>query len=173
MADSGSIRTIPNNYTCYKRLDTDRKEIRLLRVVPGDNDEDLVVELYRTQLSNCPSYQALSYCWGSLEATKPITLVIRNSKFIDSSEKDVQFLDDEETSDTDGAVLKSFKVTTNLHAALISFRRSHTTCFIWVDSLCICQGDLVERSSQVALMKDIYSQASLTVVWLGNDAKEM
>ena len=173
MADSSSIRTIPNNYTRYERLDTNRKEIRLLRVIPGDDDEDLVVELYRTHLSNCPSYQALSYCWGSLEATKPITLVIRNSKFIDSSKKDVQFLDDEETSNTDGAVLKGFKVTTNLHAALISFRRSHTTRFIWVDSLCICQGDLVERSSQVALMKDIYSQARLTVVWLGNDVKEM
>ncbi|KAI4098359.1 MAG: hypothetical protein L6R37_006522 [Teloschistes peruensis] len=39
----------------------------------------------------------------------------------------------------------------------------------WIDSLCINQQDFIERNEQVALMADIYSKASLVLVWLGPD----
>lgn len=38
---------------------------------------------------------------------------------------------------------------------------------IWIDAICIDQGDPNERAQQVRLMKDIFSRASLTLVWLG------
>ncbi|KAH7126549.1 HET domain-containing protein [Dactylonectria estremocensis] len=38
---------------------------------------------------------------------------------------------------------------------------------IWIDNLCIHQQDTPERSSQVVLMKDIYSRSIRTLVWLG------
>jgi len=43
-------------------------------------------------------------------------------------------------------------------------------CYIifWIDSLCINQTDPAERSKQVARMKDIYSQAQSTLIWLGD-----
>ncbi|KAL8818725.1 MAG: hypothetical protein Q9223_002697 [Gallowayella weberi] len=39
----------------------------------------------------------------------------------------------------------------------------------WVDSLCINQQDILERNQQVAVMADIYSKATLVLVWLGPD----
>ncbi|KAG9204366.1 Non-essential glycogen phosphorylase [Epicoccum nigrum] len=41
---------------------------------------------------------------------------------------------------------------------------------LWVDSLCIDQPNVTERTSQVRMMKTIYSQAALVVVWLGEAA---
>jgi hypothetical protein len=40
---------------------------------------------------------------------------------------------------------------------------------VWVDALCINQQDEVERAKQILRMKDIYSTARDTVVWLGPD----
>ncbi|KAI4249125.1 MAG: hypothetical protein L6R42_009060 [Xanthoria sp. 1 TBL-2021] len=42
----------------------------------------------------------------------------------------------------------------------------------WLDSLCINQQDVTERNEQVAMMGDIYSKASLVLVWLGPDPHE-
>lgn len=39
---------------------------------------------------------------------------------------------------------------------------------MWID-VCVNQEDLEERSQQVRLMKDIYSQTWQVVVWLGED----
>lgn len=40
---------------------------------------------------------------------------------------------------------------------------------LWIGSLCINQQDVNERNEQVAIMADIYSKASLVMVWLGPD----
>jgi hypothetical protein len=39
---------------------------------------------------------------------------------------------------------------------------------IWVDSVCINQKDPAERSSQVAMMRDIYESSEEVVIWLGD-----
>jgi hypothetical protein len=38
---------------------------------------------------------------------------------------------------------------------------------VWIDSICINQEDITERSSQVRLMSQIYSCAVRTLIWLG------
>ena len=43
------------------------------------------------------------------------------------------------------------------------------TRLLWIDAACINQDDIDERSQQVRLMRDIYSQAARTIVWLGSD----
>jgi hypothetical protein len=40
--------------------------------------------------------------------------------------------------------------------------------FCWIDQLCINQEDLQERSEQVQFMREIYTKAIRTLVWLGN-----
>ncbi|KAJ4374357.1 hypothetical protein N0V83_003098 [Neocucurbitaria cava] len=40
--------------------------------------------------------------------------------------------------------------------------------WLWIDAICIDQSNLEERASQVAMMKDIYSNASGVVIWLGD-----
>ena len=46
-------------------------------------------------------------------------------------------------------------------------RLSPEVGFIWIDALCINQDSIPERNAQVALMRDIYTQASRVVIWLG------
>jgi hypothetical protein len=158
MSDPNPIRTIPNDYTRYTALSSDSKEIRLLRIFPTASPEaPLVVSLVRTKLARVPPYTALSYCWGSLGETQTITLIFQDSIEIDSTWDDHrihQLNDDIERGDGGCLdIINDFKVTTNLHAALLSFRSRDITGLIWADMLCINQGDDHERSSQVSFMK--------------------
>jgi hypothetical protein len=41
--------------------------------------------------------------------------------------------------------------------------------YFWIDQICINQSDESERSSQVKLMRDIYSKAIRTLIWIGDD----
>jgi hypothetical protein len=38
---------------------------------------------------------------------------------------------------------------------------------LWIDALCINQGDEVEKATQIPLMRQIYANASYVVVWMG------
>jgi hypothetical protein len=38
---------------------------------------------------------------------------------------------------------------------------------LWIDAVCIDQGNLEERNQQVAQMRDIYTNAKSVIVWLG------
>lgn len=40
---------------------------------------------------------------------------------------------------------------------------------LWVDALCINQGDLDEKKIQVPLMGQVYSKAAAVQIWLGDD----
>jgi hypothetical protein len=39
--------------------------------------------------------------------------------------------------------------------------------YIWIDAICINQGDPDKRSEQMSMMADIYSKAKQVIVWLG------
>jgi Heterokaryon incompatibility protein (HET) len=43
-------------------------------------------------------------------------------------------------------------------------------CLIWIDSICINQDNISEKTEQVRLMGDIYTRASLVTVWLSTSA---
>lgn len=103
------------------------------------------MDIYRCQpftesLDEPPQYEALSYVWGKPNNVSPILL--------------------------NGRV---WNVTANLELALRHFRRyekgEHRT--LWVDALCINQGDIPERNQQVSIMRDIYNGAQDVLVWLG------
>jgi Heterokaryon incompatibility protein (HET) len=65
----------------------------------------------------------------------------------------------------------TFFVTPNLSAALKALRRSAKfggkSRTLWIDAICINQGDVNERNHQVAQMQEIYAGAQEVVVWLG------
>lgn len=42
--------------------------------------------------------------------------------------------------------------------------------FVWIDAVCINQGDILERNSQVNMMGRIFRDAQSIVAWLGPDA---
>lgn len=92
-------------------------------------------------MEDAPLYAALSYVWGSPES---VDTVIVNDK--------------------------EMKVTTNLHSALLHVRQESSVVTLWVDALCICQDDKLEKSLQVQMIGDIFRTAASTFVWLGESS---
>ena len=94
-------------------------------------------------LEDCPVYKALSYTWGDASIIKPL---ICNGKIM--------------------------PITVNLWAALCRIRDETESQILWIDSICIDQESIEERTHQVRLMKDIYKMASEVVVWLGEETDD-
>ncbi|KAK4118515.1 HET-domain-containing protein [Parathielavia appendiculata] len=101
---------------------------------------------YTTEPPNPPSFAALSYVWGlPTPGQDPPQIQI------------------------DGYAVP---VTANLHGALSRLQRQRFAGHLWIDALCINQGDATEKSAQVALMGRIYALAERVVVWLGSTREE-
>jgi len=121
------------------RLDLNENQIRILRLFPGQLHDPIRCELYVVYLSDRPYYEALSYAWGRPEDRRPVVI----------NGLDVQ-------------------VTVNLEAALRRLRRASEDRHLWVDALCINQSDADEKSHQVNLMKEIYTNTVHCLLWLGD-----
>ncbi|CAO2658200.1 Nn.00g059230.m01.CDS01 [Neocucurbitaria sp. VM-36] len=131
---------------CYSPLPETPGTIRLLRLLPDDNDEaDIRGELfdYRLQESSKAyhSYDASSYVWGSPNKSQFIIIT--------------------------GAYLD---VTPNLHAALLQLRDPLSPRILWIDAICINQTDELEKVRQIQSMATIYGVARDVIVWLGTTA---
>lgn len=123
----------------YRDLDRGKKEIRLVTLKPRRGwSVRPECELSTVSIDEKPVYTALSYVWGPR--------VLRNSILLNG---------------------KDFKVTDSLYCALLRLRDKTQPCTLWIDAICINQGDREERASQVRLVREIYSSAASTVVYLG------
>jgi hypothetical protein len=122
----------------YEPIDTNRYEIRILRLDPAPDDGIISGTLIKVSLLGTPTYHALSYCWGDEFAT-------RNAIFNDID----------------------VPITVSLDSALRYCRR-HGIDRVWADAICINQSDLTEKSLQVRNMKQIYYHAIKTIAWLGD-----
>ena len=119
-------------------------DIRLLTILPsGKTDAPVECKLRRYQAETAPEYEALSYVWG--DATN---LVMVRCNDLDVS------------------------ITRNLRKALWTMRDSETPKTIWADALCINQTNIEEKNIHVPLMGRVYSQATNTVIYLGEASLE-
>lgn len=84
-------------------------------------------------------YIALSYVWGSCEESETI------------------LIDDQ-----------SLCIKKNLADILRKLRDSRRIVTLWIDAICINQLDTDERNNQVLLMREIYSIAKHTIIYLGS-----
>jgi hypothetical protein len=98
-------------------------------------------DLSFVDLHQAGDYAALSYTWGQIAPSIPILV--------------------------NGSVTL---VSENLYLALLHLRKREVTT-LWVDAICINQDDLTERATQVCHMKDIYQNASIVFIWLGESNK--
>lgn len=125
----------------YQPLDPEIQEIRVLDVLPGPPqslDVSATVRHISLQDTPMPQYETVSYCWG--DATIRGTMVLDNI-CIDCPLSSV--------------------------TALRYLRHADRPRTLWIDALCINQSDIKERSSQVALMAQIFTRTLRTLVWLG------
>src|SRR5690349_17905460 len=126
----------------YKPLTHD-DEIRLLHLEPASAD-DVHFTLHPARLSEEPSYEAISYCWG------------------DENDTRVVYCEGE-----------PLLITNSLYTGLKQLRHQDTVRVLWADAVCIDQNDISERNVQVGLMSRIYSQPSRVLVWLGDATPEL
>ncbi|KAF5717868.1 Heterokaryon incompatibility protein [Fusarium globosum] len=117
-------------------------QIRLIEVTSKPN-KPLELFLRTYQIHQAPEYNAISYTWGENGFTEEIII--------------------------DGHLMT---VTENCQYALMQVRDRHPSLprkpvFIWIDSICINQGDNDEKSYQVAMMGDIFTKASKVLACVG------
>lgn len=134
-------------------LPADSKCIRVL-TVQGPDSSQLDGGPLRGSMSivdleepSTPPFTALSYVWGrKTSAHEPTPIFICN---------DI-----------------SLPITSNCQSALFNLRRRLGQFNIWVDALCINQCDEAEKVQQIPLMGAIYSQATVSYLWLGTGTRE-
>ena len=119
--------------------------IRLVRLV-SYTDNTVECEMKQLDLTSPDPWFALSYVWGT---SPPDHTLLLNKK--------------------------SFEIRANLFAALKAIDNAPVgdpslppNLWIWIDAICINQDDNEEKSKQVPLMGEIYSQAREVFVWLGD-----
>ncbi|KAI0152473.1 heterokaryon incompatibility protein-domain-containing protein [Hypoxylon sp. NC0597] len=126
------------------------RTIRLLDLddLPSKSDTDetpLVGTLRVVSLLKKPRFTALSYVWGTSSTPHPDTLELRHS----------------------GGRSVKLEISTNCRDALRALRRKYGALRIWVDAICINQHNDPEKASQILLMEDIFSRATVVYAWLG------
>jgi len=127
----------------YYQLNSQKREIRLLKLRGDKTSKHVECELKHYRLSSLHKYPytAISYHWGDPKDTAPIIV--------------------------DGVEVQ---VTRNLKDALCQLQ-ADGYYRIWADAICIDQNDDEEKSEQILYMTTIYSLASEVVVWIGAETK--
>ncbi|KAH8177164.1 heterokaryon incompatibility protein (HET) domain-containing protein [Sarocladium implicatum] len=154
-----SERSQPN-FAYGEKLD--QHSVRLLKLPDtGGSALDFTIETF--VLDQLPDYIALSYTWGPAQAPTPA-----------SSSQELTLSPSSTSSiphhyDTINLNSHTFNVLPNLHTALQYIVDARPNQYLWVDSICINQGDLDERAAQVGIMDTVYSAAHETIIWLGQE----
>jgi Heterokaryon incompatibility protein (HET) len=122
---------------------------RLLEFDPRSNgsstDETTIdIKMANYDCHNAPEYEALSYSWSSHH--DGLATIKLNGYSISVTKK-------------------KFEALKQLRLNQVENCKSESK--LWVDAICINQGDDAEKSHQVLLMKDIYANASRVVAWIG------
>ncbi|KAG9192711.1 hypothetical protein G6011_11445 [Alternaria panax] len=125
----------------YVPLDAKSRTIRLLHLRPGVWEDNICAELQVASIARVRKrYITISYMWGSEGVARQV-LIMCNGKPVSISE--------------------------NLFTALRKLRRPDHAILLWADALCINQVDPLERTQQVGIMGEIYSNSCETIIWLG------
>ncbi|RGP65400.1 heterokaryon incompatibility [Fusarium sporotrichioides] len=120
-------------------------QIRLLQV-NTDTSNPNAGFLKIVSLDDAPPFYAISHCWGT-QAHNTVVRVSGQSLNI--------------TSD----LAAGLKVLQEL--AINDSNFDPPLKYVWIDSICVNQQSISDRSTQVALMRQIYSTSVTTLVWLG------
>ena len=139
-ASSPSITGVPELENAYKYQQLSNDSIRLLKLGPGipGMSDPITCEIAEVQLCTQPEYEAISYTWGEYVSA---AILVTPAGLI--------------------------KIPPNLAIALKYLPLRGRPRYLWADSVCINQADITERSSQVAMMGEIFRQARSVLVWLG------
>lgn len=157
MSTEGNSKNSPFEYLPLKP-----GEIRVLELLPRDQAAPIECRLRHIILDDKAHYEAVSYVWGHEEHDQAIN--VNDSIFLVTPNVE--------------AALRAFRVdATSFEKELIETAGEGTIAtkyldvsgsrLLWIDAICINQGDLDERAEQVKLMGTIYEFSVRMLVWLG------
>lgn len=121
-------------------LQSSYHRIRVLVIGPGHKNAPIHATIETIDLNDQKraEYAALSYTWGNQPKSEHILIFGEKAS-----------------------------VTPNLFNASQHLRSRSSSLTIWVDAICINQSDNAERSSQVAMMDEVYRKCKIVHIWLG------
>lgn len=129
----------------YEPLDPAKCKIRLFELWPGNPGSKVVGRLFNVSLDEIPSFEALSYTWGSPQPTYNITI---NGHRI-------------------------FPMRRNLRKALDDLRQPDKSLVLWKNAIYINQPNNAKKTHQTKLMRSIYSSAQVVCAWLDHSVQPM
>ena len=140
-----SDHSSPECYS-YRRLNPHRKEVRLLLLEPGTDLDPISCRLKHEFLDgpSPPLYDTISYACG--ESSQKATIWLHGSEV---------------------------EVLATSEAALRCMRYNDRPRTLWIDSICIDQGNAKEKGHQIEMMYEIYTHTSHNLVYLGPDDGNM
>ena len=126
----------------YEPLPEDLHQIRVLLLAPGQRTDVLrgTFELVSIKDDQPAPYETISYVWG--DASKNNSIILSG---------------------------RTLMVPAKTAAALRRMRYPTTTRRLWIDAVCINQGNVDERGQQVSLMGSIYRRSRGNLVHLTDD----
>lgn len=127
----------------YTPLKVADYSIRILEVLPDVEDRPVQVRLSESKTPLTQRYRCVSYMWGA-PSDETYDIILNEC---------------------------SFTVRKNLYHFLRMAGRRFSNTPLWIDAICINQQDDVEKAVSVSRMAEIYSTATETLVWLGDDAE--
>lgn len=123
----------------YNQLADD--EIRLFTLFPGEGTDSIQGMIWITNSKMAGWYKTLSYVWGAEQ--QPIHVL-----------------------DTPSGELR---IKDALHTALVGLRSKSEPLTLWIDALCINQGDGREKVQQIAFLPEIFQRSVSTLAFIGGD----
>ena len=144
-------KTPPYEYAALEKT----RQIRLLQLLPREGDH-LQCRVEAVDLDNTPPFTALSYTHGPPVARDAGDEARYNSLPL------VPLL-------CEG---RELLIKPSLAPALSQLDKLGKHGLYWIDQVCINQQDMLERSSQVMMMGDIYSTAKKVLLWLGEEGSD-
>ncbi|KAI1409745.1 heterokaryon incompatibility protein-domain-containing protein [Hypoxylon sp. FL1857] len=171
----------------YQPLPDPANSIRLLTIKPGWPSDPIRVSIrIIPNLDQSPSYQALSYVWGSvqnpvsiecdgepMEITRNLATALVGLRQLpadgDPAANGIAIMDESHILHSKNRAWKGIARNRNEDEMIKSRRAGADPPLFWIDALCINQRDIQECAEQVKLMRRLYTTASMVCIWLGNE----
>lgn len=151
----------PGNFE-YERLDRETREIRLIKLVDGESNDVLNLQLKHCSLAEAKScYSAFSYTWGS---SPPKDIILINDKKFLLRENAYRCL--RHHRDVEEETIGSWTDSNEVPQT-----RPQASTWFWTDTICINQDDTKEKDWQVAMMERIFANAQQVLIWLGSHSE--
>ena len=150
--------------TLYAPLNESRSEIRLLTLHGSTNDEEEGIQCTLFKATISVKFATVSYVWGDPTDTEEIRV---NDAPFQATKNLVALLRQLRGRDFRLPIAQepSQEMSLQREAQFMALP-------FWVDAICINQSDKRERSSQVAMMKQLYQSAVVNFSWLGPEAED-